>query len=55
MGNDPKTGDGRTGGQRPEAKDCAQRDKHGTLMIEQPSEGWAQTAVEQRRAQQGHH
>ena len=41
MTDAPTTGDGKTGGSKPKAKDCAQRMKNGTMMVKQPSRGWA--------------
>jgi hypothetical protein len=47
--NQPKTGDGNTGGRKPKAGDCAQRQASGNMMRKQPSEGWAATFIAARR------
>lgn len=49
----PRTGTGDKGSSwkgKPKAKDCAQVDKHGTMMRKQPSEGWGAQRLADRLA-----
>jgi hypothetical protein len=36
----PRTGDGKTGGEKPHKDFCAQRLANGVRLIVQPSKGW---------------
>ena len=45
----PRTGNGRTGGAKPKASDCAQRLPSGTKMIKQPSRGWGRAPKSGRK------
>lgn len=48
MADKPTTGDGKKGGAKPKAGDCAQRLASGVPMIRQPSKGWGARIIADR-------